>query len=161
MGHEVTVYCRDYFTAALAEYNGMRLVRLPTIRLKHLETVIHTLLSTIHSPTQRYDIVYYHSLGSARVSSLPRLFGKRLPSPCKAWTGNEKNGGGLRRRCFGWENEPRVLFPTAEYCENEASRGGSWNGDCSPADKFCSWEDFRRKRAAICSSRRSNRSRPT
>ncbi len=71
------MYCRDYFTAALAEYNGMRLVRLPTIRSKHLETVIHTLLSTIHFPTQRYDIVYYHSLGSALFSSLPRLFGKK------------------------------------------------------------------------------------
>ncbi len=43
MGHEVTVYCRNYFTPALAEHNGMRLVRLPTIRSKHLETVIHTL----------------------------------------------------------------------------------------------------------------------
>ena len=52
MGHEVTVYCRNYFTPALAEHNGMRLVRLPTIRSKHLETVIHTLLSTVHALTQ-------------------------------------------------------------------------------------------------------------
>ncbi|MCZ7396691.1 MAG: hypothetical protein O8C68_12910, partial [Candidatus Methanoperedens sp.] len=45
MGHEVTVYCRTYFTPSLPEYHGMRLVRLPTIRSKHLETVVHTLLS--------------------------------------------------------------------------------------------------------------------
>jgi glycosyltransferase involved in cell wall biosynthesis len=55
----------------------LRLVRLPTIRSKHLETVIHTILSTIHSLTQQYDIVHYHSLGSALFASLPRLFGKK------------------------------------------------------------------------------------
>lgn len=63
MGHEVTVYCRNYFTPEISEHNGMKLVRLPTIRSKHLETVIHTTLSTIHALTQRYDIVHYHALG--------------------------------------------------------------------------------------------------
>ena len=77
MGHEVTIYCRNYFTPAQATYNGMRLVRLPTIRSKHLETVVHTLLSTSHSLTQRYDIVHYHALGPALFSFLPRLIGKK------------------------------------------------------------------------------------
>jgi len=76
MGHDVTVYCRNHFTPALAEHNGMRLVRLPTIRSKHLETVIHTLLSTAHALTQRYDVVHYHALGPALFSFLPRVFGK-------------------------------------------------------------------------------------
>jgi glycosyltransferase involved in cell wall biosynthesis len=73
MGHEVTVYCRNYFTPAQAEHNGMRLVRLPTIRSKHLETVVHTLLSTAHALTQGYDLVHYHALGPALFSFLPRL----------------------------------------------------------------------------------------
>jgi glycosyltransferase involved in cell wall biosynthesis len=73
MGHEVTVYCRNYFTPSQAEHNGMRLVRLPTIRSKHLETLVHTLLSTAHALTQRYDLVHYHALGPALFSFLPRL----------------------------------------------------------------------------------------
>jgi glycosyltransferase involved in cell wall biosynthesis len=77
MGHEVTVYCRNYFTPALAEHNGMRLVRLPTIRSKHLETVVHTLLSTAHALTQNYDVVHYHALGPALFSFLPRLLGRK------------------------------------------------------------------------------------
>jgi len=77
MGHDVTVYCRNYFTPALTEHNGMRLVRLPTIRSKHWETVIHTLLSTGHALTQRYDVVHYHALGPALFSFLPRLLGKK------------------------------------------------------------------------------------
>ena len=73
MGHEVTVYCRNYFTPAQAAHYGMRLVRLPTIRSKHLETLIHTLLSTAHAFTQGYDLVHYHALGPALFSFLPRM----------------------------------------------------------------------------------------
>jgi glycosyltransferase involved in cell wall biosynthesis len=76
-GHEVTVYCRNHFTPAQPEYEGMRLVRLPTIRSKHLETLVHTLLSTVHAMTQRCDVVHYHALGPALFSFLPRLVGKK------------------------------------------------------------------------------------
>lgn len=74
-GHQVTVYCRNYFTPRVAEYNGMRVVRLPTLRSKHLETLIHTILSTAHAMTQHYDVVHYHALGPALFSFLPRLLG--------------------------------------------------------------------------------------
>lgn len=77
LGHEVTVYCRTYFTPPLAWYHGLRLVRLPTIRSKHLETAVHTLLSTAHVLTRRYDVVHYHALGPALFSFLPRLLGKK------------------------------------------------------------------------------------
>ncbi len=76
-GHEVTVYCRSYFTPPLEDYHGLRLVRLPTIRTKHLETVFHTLLSTLHVLFSRCDIVHYHALGPALFSFLPRWLGKK------------------------------------------------------------------------------------
>ncbi len=77
MGHDVTVYCRTYFSPSQAEHNGMRLVRLPTIRSKHLETLVHTFLSTIHAVFGDSDIVHYHCLGPALFSFLPRWFGKK------------------------------------------------------------------------------------
>ncbi|HEV2401709.1 MAG TPA: glycosyltransferase family 4 protein [Candidatus Sulfotelmatobacter sp.] len=73
-GHDVTIYCRSFFTPGIAEHNGMKLVRFPTIRSKHLETVVHTFLSTAHALTQPYDLVHYHALGPAFFSFLPRLF---------------------------------------------------------------------------------------
>jgi glycosyltransferase involved in cell wall biosynthesis len=48
-------------------------VRLPTLRSKHLETAIHTLFSTVHALTQKYDLVRYQPLGPALFSFLPRL----------------------------------------------------------------------------------------
>ncbi|MGA9527633.1 MAG: glycosyltransferase family 4 protein [Terriglobales bacterium] len=77
LGHEVTVYCRSYFTPAKATHNGMRIRRLPTIRSKHWETFVHTLLSTAHAMTGDYDVVHYHCLGPALFSFLPRLVGKK------------------------------------------------------------------------------------
>jgi glycosyltransferase involved in cell wall biosynthesis len=77
MGHEVTVYCRSYFTAPGQESGGMRLIRLPTLRSKHFETLLHTLLSTAHAVAGRYDVVHYHALGPALFSFIPRLAGKK------------------------------------------------------------------------------------
>jgi glycosyltransferase involved in cell wall biosynthesis len=76
-GHRVTAYCRSYFTPKIAERNGMRIVRLPTIRSKHLETVVHTLLSTIHACFSHNEVVHFHTLGPSLFSYLPRLFGKK------------------------------------------------------------------------------------
>lgn len=56
LGVEVTVYCRKHSTpAGLTEYAGARLVVLPSIRTKHLDTPVHTFLSCLHAATQRYD----------------------------------------------------------------------------------------------------------
>lgn len=77
MGHEVTIYCRNYFTPDQTHYRNMRLVRLPTLRTKHFDTLIHTILSTIHACRERYDIVHFHALGPALFSWIPRLFGAR------------------------------------------------------------------------------------
>jgi glycosyltransferase involved in cell wall biosynthesis len=76
-GHEVTVYCRNHFTPPGDSHLGMKTVRLPTIRSKHLETIIHTALSTMHVLRQHCDIVHYHALGPALFSRIPRLFGKK------------------------------------------------------------------------------------
>ena len=77
MGHEVTAYCRSYFTPPARQRNGMQLVRLPTIRSKHLETLVHTFLSTLHVLVQPCDVVHYHALGPALFSFIPRLAGKK------------------------------------------------------------------------------------
>jgi glycosyltransferase involved in cell wall biosynthesis len=77
MGHDVTVYCRSYFTPPVSTHEGMRLVRLPTLRSKHLETFVHTWLSTVHVMFSGCDIEHYHAQGPALFSFFPRLVGKK------------------------------------------------------------------------------------
>jgi glycosyltransferase involved in cell wall biosynthesis len=47
-GVATTVYCRSHYSTASSPWNGVRLVSLPTIRTKHLDTVVHTLVSAVH-----------------------------------------------------------------------------------------------------------------
>ena len=78
-GHAVTVYCRvPHVTYPGTEYRGMRLVKLPTIPSKHLDTIVHTVLSSLHALASRYDVALYFNVGNSPVAWLPRLAGQRV-----------------------------------------------------------------------------------
>ena len=96
MGHEVTVYCRTYFTPPGKKYKSMHLVRLPCLRTKHLETLSHTLLSALHATFSPYDIVHFHTLGPALFSFLPRLAGKKTVVTVQGLDWQGKNGADSR-----------------------------------------------------------------
>ena len=47
-GHEVTVYCRSHHTPRkMRQFDGVRLVVLPSIRHKYLDTFAHTLFNSV------------------------------------------------------------------------------------------------------------------
>jgi glycosyltransferase involved in cell wall biosynthesis len=74
-GHEVTVYCRLHYTPTGGRYHGVHLVRLPSLRTKHLDTPTYVALSTAHALFQDYDVVHFHALGPSVFAWLPRLAG--------------------------------------------------------------------------------------
>jgi glycosyltransferase involved in cell wall biosynthesis len=75
-GFDITVYCRTYYTGKnLKEYNGVRLIHYPTIKSKHLEAFIHTIICTIDAIFRRFDIIHFHADGNALFCWIPRLFG--------------------------------------------------------------------------------------
>jgi glycosyltransferase involved in cell wall biosynthesis len=113
MGHDVTVYCRNYFTPPQAEHKGMRIVRLPTIRSKHLETLLHTLLSTAHALTQRYDLVHYHALGPALFSFLPRLAGVKTAVTVQGLDWQRKKWGPLASGVLQLGERASAVLPDA------------------------------------------------
>ena len=76
LGHEVTAYCRTYFTPDVESHRGIRVRRLPSLRSKHLETISHSVLSTLDCLPRGYDLVQYHAIGSAPLALIPRLVGK-------------------------------------------------------------------------------------
>jgi len=77
-GHHVTVYARSHHIAYdRPTYRGMRIVKLPCITHKYLETLSHTMLSTLHGLFQNYDLVLYFIAGNSPVAWLPRLAGQK------------------------------------------------------------------------------------
>lgn len=76
LGHDVTVFCRStHYTARLPSYLGMRLVYLPAIRQKHLETLSHTLLSAPRIP--RNTAIICMGVGNAPMVRALELAGRR------------------------------------------------------------------------------------
>ena len=75
-GHEVTVFCRTtHYSQRPASYLGMKLVYLPAIRQKHLETISHTALSTLRMP--RGAAVVCMGVGNAPVVRALEVTGRR------------------------------------------------------------------------------------
>ena len=77
-GHAVSVYCRSHHIHYEGRYyKGMRLIKLPTIANKYLDTITHTLISSVHALWQRYDVALYFIVGNSPASWIPRLAGTK------------------------------------------------------------------------------------
>ncbi|MEO7794196.1 MAG: glycosyltransferase [Thermoanaerobaculia bacterium] len=114
-GFEVTVYCRSIpgraagplrgkVPARRMQYRGARLVHLPTIRTKHLDTPVHTFLSCLHAAGERFDAALV-------VNSANALF---LPLLSAAGTPSVLNVDGIEKRRAKWGAFGRAVFALSE-----------------------------------------------
>ncbi len=101
-GHQVTVYCRDRTTK---EYSGVRLQYLPTIRHKYSDTIVHTLLSTLHVLGSRHDALLYCNAANAVFTWMPRVVGMRVAL----------NVDGLERNRKKWNALARAWYRVSEW----------------------------------------------
>ena len=106
-GHEVTVYARPHgVTRVVAEHRGARVVHVPTLRSKYLDTVVHGVLSGLHAASEGYDAVLVCNAINALSCRLPRLLG--------ASTRVVLNVDGLERRRRKWNALGRLAYALSE-----------------------------------------------
>ncbi len=76
-GHRVTVYCRPHVVDPdIREWKGARLVHLPTVRNKYLDTFVHTLLSSVHAAREdSYDVALFFIAGNSPLCLVTRMAG--------------------------------------------------------------------------------------
>jgi len=73
-GHEVTVYVRPYANQKhVTEYRGVRIVTLPSWHRKHLDTISHVFVCTVHALYSRNTILHFHGVGPSTLSLIPRI----------------------------------------------------------------------------------------
>jgi glycosyltransferase involved in cell wall biosynthesis len=100
-GHDVFVYCRPHVVdRRLKEWRGARLVHLPAIRNKYLDTFSHTLLASVHAARAlRPDVALYFIAGNSPLCLITRRMGipsvinvdgldsdrRKWPAPAKAY----------------------------------------------------------------------------
>lgn len=78
LGHDVSVYCRTpHIDYPGDTYKGVRLVKLPTLRNKYTDTIVHSGLSALHAVLRRYDIVFAFGVGNSPACAILRA--GRLP----------------------------------------------------------------------------------
>ena len=87
-GHEVTVYNRkgknvqdkavDIEKHKLKEYNGIKIITVPTINKKGLDALIYSFFASIAVSFKKYDIIHYHAEGSCAMLWIPKLFRKKI-----------------------------------------------------------------------------------
>ena len=71
-GHDVTVYCRTApGKRREPTYRGVRLVHLPAVRHKYLETLSHTFYSAVHALARSFDIVYVCNSANSPICLIP------------------------------------------------------------------------------------------
>jgi glycosyltransferase involved in cell wall biosynthesis len=73
-GHEVVVYCRPHVVdRSLREWKGARLVHLPTLRNKYLDTFTHTFLSSLHAARRLHpDVALFFIAGNSPMCLVTR-----------------------------------------------------------------------------------------
>lgn len=82
-GHHVTVYCRSGNSGESpepCEYLGMRLIHLPALKKRSLETLSHTFLTALHMALsqQRFDAIIVCNAANSPVLPLLRLGGAAI-----------------------------------------------------------------------------------
>jgi glycosyltransferase involved in cell wall biosynthesis len=79
-GHDVVTYVRPWYVGKHGgvRFNGVRLVRIPSIPTKNADAASHTLLSVLHAVlVERPDIYHFHGVGHALFACIPRIFAPR------------------------------------------------------------------------------------
>ncbi len=105
-GHSVTVYGRSHYVPrGLRRYRGARIVTLPTLRFKYLDTVVHSFLAVTHALFGRFQVILICNAANSIYSWLPRLFGTPVVV----------NVDGIERLRRKWNWLGRAYYRLSEY----------------------------------------------
>jgi len=102
-GHEVTVYNRlPHFGPPKPIWEGMKIIALPTIPTKSLDTIVHTTLSMLDAMRREYDIIYLCGVGNAILGRLARLRGMKVVINVDGADFRRKKWRGFARSWLQW-----------------------------------------------------------
>jgi glycosyltransferase involved in cell wall biosynthesis len=120
-GHRVTVYCRRHHVKwPESTYLGVRLVKLPTIASKHLDTIVHTFLSMLHLVLRRFDVVYVCGVGNAPLAFIPRIFGKPTVVNVDGPDWQRDKWGRFAKRYLRFAERSAIMAPTCIIADSRA-----------------------------------------
>ena len=113
-GHEVTVYCRGAARPAPKEHLGMRLVHLPALKGRAVETLSHTALSVLHVLAHRsHDVVLVFNAANAPFLPMLSLRGIPVAVHVDGLEWKRAKWGPAGRRYYRWAEAHAVRWSDA------------------------------------------------
>jgi glycosyltransferase involved in cell wall biosynthesis len=107
-GHEVIVYGRSNIIKGYKTgdyYKGVRLVILPTISHKYLDTIVHTFIALLHSVSGKYDIMFICNAANSIFAFIPRMARQKVVI----------NVDGIERNRKKWNALGKLWYLMGEY----------------------------------------------
>lgn len=108
IGHDVTVYNRkgahvsgvvDVMNSPKAhDYQGVRIIWIPTFQAKSLNAIVYAVLATFHALFGKYDVIHFHAEGSCAMLWLPKLFRIRTVATIHGLDWQRAKWGGFATR---------------------------------------------------------------
>lgn len=110
-GHQVTVYNRSHhFAEKRREYKGVRIVTLPSIPSKHLDTLTHSFLSLLHAIFSGNDIFYMVIVGNSPLALLAHLFRKKIILNVDGADSSREKWKGFAKTYLRWSEKTAARF---------------------------------------------------
>ena len=88
LGNKVDVYNRkgknvqdknaDKENKKIKEYNGVKIITIPTINKKGIDAFLYSFFASIRALFGHYDVLHYHAEGSCAMLWIPHLFHKKI-----------------------------------------------------------------------------------
>ncbi|MCL4558075.1 MAG: glycosyltransferase, partial [Deltaproteobacteria bacterium] len=102
---------------------GVRLVRLPTVPTKHLDTIVHTFVSMVHGALKGYDVVYICGVGNSVLAFLPRVTGTKVVLNVDGADWERKKWGRVGRWFLKASEKIATVFPDIVIADSLSVRG--------------------------------------
>jgi len=120
----VLVYCRrPYYKARPASYEGVQLAYIPVPRIKAVESLLHSFLSSLHVLAQHADVIYFLDPGNAPFCALLRVLGKPVVIHTDGLGWKRRKWGRLARRYYKIVEWVCARSATALVTDNPVMQG--------------------------------------
>lgn len=117
---DTIVYCRaNHYKSKMDEFCGVKLVYLPSIKSKHLDTVTNTLLTFFHLIMKKYDVVIVYGVGNSLFIPLIKLFSKPVISIVDGADWERKKWGKFAKGFLKFSRYFAVTFSNYYVVDNE------------------------------------------
>lgn len=104
---DITVYCASDYTPPDTKHEGIKLIRIPTLKGRHLKPISLGILSTLHAIfLGNYDIVHVHGVENCFLLPLLRLRYRAIST---------SHGAPGRMPLSKWSRTEYFLIRTTEY----------------------------------------------